>query len=223
MLSMLLAMAVDPGALLATYNRPDAAGVSILVRRDGQTLFRRSYGLADVEAKRAATPQTNYRLASISKQFTATAILTLVQEKRIQLDDPIATYLPGLPPGITVRHLLAHQSGLADYENHLPPGEFQVKDAEVLAILRQLPDLLTPPSTKYAYSNSGYSLLALLVEKITGQRYADALRERVLKPAGMLRSVAHEDGRDTRRRASLRLRRGRHATHGPKPHQRRIG
>ena len=197
MLSMLLAMAVDPGALLSTYDRPDAAGISVLVRHDGQTLFRRSYGLAEVETKRAATPQTNYRLASISKQFTATTILTLVQEKRIQLDDPIATYLPGLPAGITVRHLLTHQSGLADYENHLPPGAFQVKDAEALTILRKMPDLLAPPGTKYAYSNSGYSLLASLVEKITGQQYADALRQRVLKPAGMLRSVAHEDGRDT--------------------------
>ena len=192
-----LLAAVDPGALLATYDRPDVAGISVLVRHEGQTLFRRSYGLADVEAKRTATPQTNYRLASISKQFTATTVLTLVQEKRIQLDDPIATYLTGLPSGITVRHLLTHQSGLADYEDHLPPGEFQVKDAEVLTILRQLPDLLTLPGTKYAYSNSGYSLLASLVEKITGQRYADALRERVLKPAGMLRSVAHEDGRDS--------------------------
>ncbi len=197
MLPMLLAKAVDPSALLSTYDRPDAAGVSVLVRHDGQILFRRSYGLADVEAKRAATPQTNYRLASISKQFTATTILTLVQARRIGLDDPIATYLTGLPPGITVRHLLTHQSGLADYEDHLPPGESQVKDAGVLTILRQLPDLLAPPGTKYAYSNSGYSLLASLVEKITGQRYADALRDRVLKPAGMLRSVAHEDGRDT--------------------------
>ena len=74
-----LLAAVDPGALLSTYDRPDLAGVSVLVRHDGQTLFRRSYGLAEVEAKRVATPQTNYRLASISKQFTATAVLTLVQ------------------------------------------------------------------------------------------------------------------------------------------------
>ena len=197
MLSFLLALAVDPSGLFAAYDRPDAAGVSVLVRHDGQTLFRRSYGLADVETKRAAMSQTNYRLASISKQFTATTVLTLVQEKRIQLDHPIATYVPGLPVGITVRHLLTHQSGLADYEDHLPAGEFQVKDAEVLTILRQLPDLLAPPGTKYAYSNSGYSLLASLVEKVTGQQYADVLRERVLKPAGMLRSVAHEDGRDT--------------------------
>ncbi len=195
-------MAVDPGAIFAPYDRPGASGISVLIRHNAQTLFRHSYGLADVEAKRAATAQTNYRLASISKQFTATTVLTLVQEKKIQLDGPIATYLPGLPAGITIKHLLTHQSGLADYEDHLAsgelaPGEFQVKDADVLAILQSVPKLLAPPGTKYAYSNSGYSLLALLVEKVTGQRYADALRERVLKPAGMLRSVAHEDGRDT--------------------------
>ena len=197
MLSLLLALAVDPSGLFASYDRPDAPGVSVLVRHEGRTLFEHSYGLADVEAKQAATPRTNYRLASVSKQFTATAVLTLVQEKRLKLDDPIATYLPGLPAGITVRHLLSHQSGLADYEDHLPPGEFQVQDADVLKILQQVPELLAAPGTKYAYSNSGYSLLALLVEKVTGQSYADALRDRVLKPAGMSRSVAHEEGRDT--------------------------
>lgn len=197
MVALLLAFAVDPSSLLATYDRADAPGLSVLVRHNGRTLFQRSYGLAEVETKRAATPRTNYRLASVSKQFTATAILTLVQEKRLKLDDAVAGYLPGLPAGIMVRHLLTHQSGLADYEDHLPPGEAQVKDADVLTMLQKVPDLLAPPGTKYAYSNSGYALLALIVEKVTGKRYADALRERVLRPAGMSRSVAHEEGRDT--------------------------
>jgi CubicO group peptidase (beta-lactamase class C family) len=194
---MLAVTAVDPGPVFAAYDRAGAPSVSVLVRHDGQKIFEHSYGLADVEAKRAATPRTNYRLASVSKQFTATAVLTLVQEKRLRLDDPIDIYLPGLPSGINVKHLLTHQSGLADYEDHLPPGDFQVKDADVLSILQKVPTLLTPPGAKYAYSNSGYSLLALLVEKITGQRYADALDARVLKPAGMKNSVAHEEGRDT--------------------------
>ena len=197
MFLLLVALAVDPSPLFTAYDKADAPGISVLVRHDGQTLFRHSYGLADVEAKRPATPRTNYRLASVSKQFTATTVLTLVQEKKLQLDDAVSTYLPGLPAGITVRHLLTHQSGLADYEDHMPPGDFPVKDSDVLGILRKVPELLAPPGAKYAYSNSGYSLLAMLVEKITGQRYADALREHVLKPAGMSHTVAHEEGRDT--------------------------
>lgn len=196
MFAVLLTLAVDPSALFVNY-RPDAPGVSVLVRHEGKKLFEHSYGLADAEAKRAATPRTNYRLASVSKHFTATAILTLMQEKKLKLEDPIATYLPGLPPGITIKHLLTHQSGLADYEDHLPAGDFQVHDSDVLTILQKVPDLLAPPGTKYAYSNSGYALLALLVEKITGQRYAEALRERVLKPAGMRNTLAHEEGNDT--------------------------
>ncbi len=194
---MLLAVAADPSALLAPYDRPDAPGLSVLVRHNGQPVFRHSYGLADVEGRVKATPETNYRLASVSKHLTATTILTLVQEKKVALEDPVAKYLPGLPAGITVKHLLTHQSGLADYEDHLPPGDFQVKDADVLTILQKVPELLTPPGSKYAYSNSGYALLALIVEKVTGQRYADALAARVLKRAGMKQTVAHEEGRDT--------------------------
>ena len=100
MLSFLLALAVDPRGLFAAYDRPDAAGVSVLVRHDGQTLFRRSYGLAEVENKRAATSQTNYRLASISKQFTATTVLTLVQENGSNWMTRLRLTCQGYPPAL---------------------------------------------------------------------------------------------------------------------------
>lgn len=171
--------------------------MSVLVIKDGKTVLKKSFGLADVEAKVKATPQTNYRLASVSKQFTAACILSLVDDGKLKLTTPLAELIPGLPAGITVHHLLTHHSGLADYEDHMPPGSQQVLDADVVTILRGVPKLLAAPGEKYAYSNSGYAILAQIVEKVSGEKYEDYLQRRILKRAGMKHSVAHLEGKDT--------------------------
>ena len=111
--------------LMSAY-RGNVPGASVLVIRDGTIVFRRAYGLSDLDRRVAATPATNYRLASMTKQFTAAAILLLAQEARLSLDDPIRKWLPTLPTAaapITVRHLLTHVSGLVDYEEIIPEGQ----------------------------------------------------------------------------------------------------
>ena len=183
--------------VLGEYDRPDAPSVSVLVIKDGRTALKRSYGLADLESKTKATPATNYRLASVSKQFTAAAVLSLIDDGKLELTTPLAQLIPGLPAGITVHHLLTHHSGLADYEDHMPPGTHQVLDADVIAILRGVPKLLAEPGAKYAYSNSGYAVLAQIVEKVSGEKYEDYLQRRILRRAGMKHSVAHREGKDT--------------------------
>ncbi|KGQ20782.1 Beta-lactamase [Lysobacter dokdonensis DS-58] len=179
----------------------DGPGASVLVVRDGKSIERRSYGFADLEAKTAITPHTNFRLASVSKQFNAAAILLLAQDGKLSIDDPIKRFLPTLPKeddAITIRHLLTHTSGLIDYEDLMDPKDTsQIHDRGVLRLLEQERKHYFTPGTAYRYSNSGYALLALIVERASGQRYADFLRTRIFDKLGMRDTVAYENGIST--------------------------
>ncbi|WP_372014527.1 serine hydrolase domain-containing protein [Pseudoxanthomonas sp. 10H] len=210
----LLALAMLSGTPAAPAGDPVAAvdalmrdydgrvpGAAVLVLRDGEPLLRRGYGLADLEAGVATSPETNYRLASVTKQFTAAAILLLAEDGRLTLEDPVKRWLPSLPAAaeaVTVRQLLSHTSGLVDYEEHVP-ADFagQLHDADVLRILEGQDRTYFPPGSAYRYSNSGYALLALVVGRASGQDFATFLRRRIFQPLGMRSSVAHQDGVDT--------------------------
>lgn len=173
-------------------------GAAVAVLSDGAFIFRRAYGLANVESRVAATPETNYRLASMTKQFTAAAILLLREDGRVSIDDPVRRWLPTLPVSadeMIIRHLLTHTSGLIDYEDLIPEGtDAQLHDADVLRLLEGENRRYFTPGTKYRYSNSGYALLALTVEKASGKRFADFLRSEIFIPLGMTTTVAHEEG-----------------------------
>src|SRR5205823_2122416 len=142
-------------------------------------------------------PGTNYRLASVTKQFTAACILLL----GLPLDDPITKYLASLPAyanAITVKHLLTHTSALLAYEDLLPPGTTrQAKAADVLDLLSKESTTYFPPGTQYRYSNTGYAFLALIVERVSGQRFADFLRTHIFEPSGRKNSIALEEGIST--------------------------
>jgi CubicO group peptidase (beta-lactamase class C family) len=188
--------AVD--SLLADYAKPGAPGASVVVVRDGRILLERAYGLADVEAHVRATPRTDYRLASLTKEFTATAVMLLADEGKLSFDDPVSRWLPGLPAyahGVTVRHLLTHTSGLWAYEDFVPDSQtYQVKDRDALHLIARADSLYFPPGTAFRYSNTGYALLALVVEAASGVPFARFMRERVFIPAGMRNTVAFEAG-----------------------------
>lgn len=190
----------DIGALMKQYDG-NVPGASLLVVHNGKSVVRRSWGFADLGAHIAANPQTNYRLASVTKQFTATAILLLAQDNKLFLSDKISKYLPSLPKSdssITLHHLLTHTSGLIDYEDLMAEGTTkQVHDADVLNLLESADSLHFAPGTKYQYSNTGYSLLALIVERVSGKSFADFLHDRIFIPLGMTNTVAHRDGFDT--------------------------
>src|SRR4249919_251296 len=193
-------MAQDIDALMRDYTG-HVPGASVLVVRDGVPIVRRSYGYADLDAHVPATPATNYRLASVSKQFTAASILLLMEDGRLRLDDPVRHWLPTLPEAVdavTLRHLLTHTAGLIDYEDVMDPAsDVQVHDADVLALLEGQPRTYFPPGSDYRYSNSGYALLSLVVERASGMRYADFLHARIFEPLGMQNTVAFEAGRST--------------------------
>ena len=185
-------------SIFAAYNHPDTPGASIVVVRDGVVAFDAAYGMADLEVKVRATPRTDYRLASLTKQFTATAIMLLIQDGKLRLDQPVAAVLPGFPSSarsVTVRQLLTHTSGLWAYEEFVPDTQsVQVTDHDVLSLIGRADSTYFTPGTQYRYSNSGYVVLALIVEAVSHRPFAAFLRERIFAPLHMNSTVAYRAG-----------------------------
>ena len=188
-------------ALFADYARPDIPGASVLVLKEGEVVYRKAFGLADLEGGVPATPATNYRLASVTKQFTALAVLLLVDEGRISLYTRLTDLFPEFPAygqAMTVRHLLTHTSGLIDYEDHIPDTTtIPVRDRDVLASMMGQDSTYFQPGSQFRYSNSAYAVLAMLVERVSGQTFAAFLHDRLFEPLRMIETVAFEDGIST--------------------------
>ncbi|HET6633260.1 MAG TPA: serine hydrolase domain-containing protein [Rhodanobacteraceae bacterium] len=185
-------------ALMSRYSG-DVPGASLLVIKDGKPRIRRGYGYADLERQVRATPATNYRLASLTKQFTAAAILLLAQDGTLQLDDPLRQWIPELPAsdaGITLYHLLTHTSGLVDYEDLIPAGTTsQISDADVLRMIASQHRLYFAPGSDYRYSNGGYVLLGLIIERASGMTLPAFLQKRIFAPLGMHDTLLYEHHR----------------------------
>jgi CubicO group peptidase (beta-lactamase class C family) len=174
----------------------EVPGASVLVIHSAREIVRRCYGCADLESRTTVTPATNFRLASITKQFTAAAILLLAQEGRLTLDDAVHHWLPSLPDRrITIRQLLAHTSGLIDYEDLIPTTwTHQLHDQDVLRLIEAQTRSYFAPGSAYRYSNGGYALLSLIVARASGASFASFLRDRIFFPLGMQGSIAYEEG-----------------------------
>lgn len=193
-------------AIFRDYNRPDAPGASVIVISRGKVLFKKSYGLADPEKKTKSTTQTNYRLASCTKQFTAMAIMILAERNKLSYDSRLTDFFPDFPTygkQVSVRHLLNHTSGLADYEDVMPASAtIPLTDNDVLRMMEQQDHTYFPPGSQFRYSNSGYVLLGLIVEKASGMSFADFLRKNIFGPLHMDHTVLyHRDDHTDRRRA----------------------
>jgi len=188
----------DMDRLFADYRPDGTPGASVMVIRDGQIEDVRSYGVADLETGALITPSTNFRLASMTKQFTATAILMLMEEGKLALDDPIRKYFPEFPSftdSVTIRHLLQHTSGIEDYEplygDRFPE---QILDRGVVDIISRTEGTYFPPGSEYRYSNSAYAILAVLVEDLSGQPFPRFLEQRIFAPLGMSATIAYRRG-----------------------------
>lgn len=186
--------------LFDDYRGAERPGAAVLVIQDGRRVLERTYGVADVATGEPITPATNFRLASITKQFTAMAILMLVDAGDLALDTTLGELFPDsddVVAPLTVRQLLQHQSGLPDYEPMVDAEGAQVLDRDVLALMLDADALEFEPGTEYRYSNSGYAVLAMIVETVSGRSFAEFLEERVFDPIGMDATVAFEDGIST--------------------------
>ncbi|MGH8179500.1 MAG: serine hydrolase domain-containing protein [Steroidobacteraceae bacterium] len=176
-----------------------APGASLLVIKDGKPVVQRAFGMADLEQDTEAMPQTDYRLASVTKQFTAAAILLLRQDGKLSLHDSVRKWLPELPQGdraITIDDMLRHASGLIDYEDLIPSDtKGQVSDADVLRLLSKETRLYFKPGTGYRYSNSGYVLLGLVIERASHETLPRFLKTRIFDPLGMTHTLLYEHAR----------------------------
>jgi len=185
-------------ALMSRY-AGEVPGASLLVVRDGKALVRRGYGYANLEKRVKAGPETNYRLASVTKQFTAACILLLKQDGKLRLDDRVRKWLPELPSSddeITIYDLLTHTSGLIDYEDLIPANRItQLDDADVLNLIAAQHRLYFEPGSAHRYSNGGFVLLGLIVQRISGMDLADFMRKRIFQPLGMEHTLMYEHHR----------------------------
>lgn len=161
-------------------------GLSLAVVKQGEIIYAKGYGFANLEHQVPAKSETVFQLASVAKQFTATGVMLLAQEGKLKVDDSITKYFPDAPKewqSMTIRHLLVHTSGIAGY-----PSDFDYRkdysEDDFLDIMFKAP-LLTKPGQTWAYSDMGYVLLGILIHKVSGQFYGDYLQEKVFKPLGM--------------------------------------
>jgi D-alanyl-D-alanine carboxypeptidase len=187
-------------ALLAPQFAADQPGAAVLVRKGDRVLLRKAYGMADLAKARPVQPDMVFRLGSITKQFTATAIMILVDEGKLSVGDDIRKHLPGYPTHdatITVEHLLTHTSGIPSYTELPGFPQRMAQDIEPAALVEQFKNLPLefPPGTRMKYSNSGYHLLGLIIEKVSGLGYADFIARRIFAPLGMTHSGYGDDPR----------------------------
>lgn len=199
--------------IIAQIKRLHVPGASIAIVRDGRITKAQGYGFANLELGSPATKETVYEIGSTSKQFTATAIMMLVEEGKVRLDDTITKYFPEAPQawrGITIRHLLTHTSGI---QNHVAVPHwldvfrtnlaFETAPSrdELLKMFFKLP-LEFQPGEAWAYDNTGYYLLGIIIEKASGKSYWQFLDERIFKPLGMNATRSTDPQPIARNRAS---------------------
>ena len=179
-------------------------GVAVAIARDGQTIYSKAYGLAEMEHLVPNTTETIFEAGSVSKQFTAAAILLLIQDGKMSVNDDVRKYVPELPQydaPITIRHLLSHTSGLKDWGALYGltgwPRTTRVYTQELSwdIVFRQK-SLNFTPGSQYSYSNSNYVLLVLITERVSGKRFAEFTRERLFEPLGMKDTRWRDNHRD---------------------------
>ena len=201
------AVAAKPSQLDSIFARlagGRSPGAAVLVRKNDRTIVQRGYGVRDLRTFVPIDAATNFRLASFTKQFTAMAVMLLVHDGKLRYDERLTEIFPDFPEygrAITLRHLLTHTSGLPDYEDLMSGGPWtesrQIQDDEVLALLEGHPAPKFEAGASWAYSNSGYVTLGLIVAKVSGVRFRDFLSRRIFQPLHMDHTLVYVQGRNT--------------------------
>jgi CubicO group peptidase (beta-lactamase class C family) len=189
-------------ALFAAWDKPDAPGAALAVVQNGEAVCKRGYGMANLEYAVPITPSTIFHAASLSKQFTSFAINLLALEGKLSLDDELHTHFPefgdfGMP--ITLRHLRHHTSGLRDQWSMLQLAGWRMEDViteqDILDLAWRQRELNFQPGAEHLYCNTGYTLLAVIVKRVSGQSLRDFTQERIFVPLGMTNTHFHDDHR----------------------------
>lgn len=184
-------------AIMADYS--DGPGGAIMVVQDGEIVFQNGYGYANVENEEPITPDTVFHLGSVGKQFTAMAVMILSERGDVNLDSPIIAYLPELSwadDGVTVRSLLHHTSGIMGYDDSdelydaLSVSADMPGNSDLIRVLAENGSMLTEPGETFNYSNTGYDVLGAMIERVSGQTYAEFMNDKVFAPLGMSNTFA---------------------------------
>jgi CubicO group peptidase (beta-lactamase class C family) len=204
-LAMLAVMACSPAEQQPAPSTEDAVttvfeplneglqpGAAVLVMKDGEVVYREGFGFADLENKVRITPESVFRLGSVSKQFTTMAIMVLAEQGKLDYDDLLSKHIPELDswPGVTLRHMMYHTSGIPDfyerdfYADYDPEGPM-VQNDMLVEVMARYPEPDFAPGEKYVYNNAAYDLLPVVVQRVTGESFYDFVRREVLAPAGM--------------------------------------
>lgn len=182
-------------ALFSKFDTGKQPGIAVLVKHNDKFVYQRGFGFADLTEDKRITPETLFRLASVSKQFTAAAILKLSEQGRVSLNDTVSEYIPELSPysGVTIQHLLNHTAGLPDYYDQykFDPGTIP-SNSDIGLALKQLAAPQFRPGERFEYSNSGYEMLALLVERVSGMPFREFMREQLFAPSGMNTALVYD-------------------------------
>ncbi len=186
--------------VFAEWDKPDSPGAALSVIRDGEIIYKRGYGMANLEYDIPIAPTTIFDIASVSKQFAGFAIATLLHEGKLSLDDDIRMHLPDVPDfgeKITIRHLVHHTSGLRDWVQALVIAGGEMDDVisfkHILKMVRRQKELNFEPGTAFLYSNTGYNLLAEIVETTTGDSFREWTDANIFKPLAMTNTHFHDD------------------------------
>ncbi len=196
--------------IFAGIVKPGEPGLAVLVKKDGRVVFERGYGVKQLRTGSKIDTKTNFRLASVTKQFTAMAVMLLVHDKKLSYETTVWEIFPKFPEygkKITVRQLLNHTSGLPDYEDLMDAAEKakgpiwspekQIQDAEVLTLLEGATKGKFAPATRWDYSNSGYVLLGAIVTQVSGKAFGEFLQERIFAPLKMSGTAAYQEDKNT--------------------------
>jgi CubicO group peptidase (beta-lactamase class C family) len=192
-------------ALIKSKVNPKEPGLAVMVIKDGSVLFNKAYGVADLSTGLPMRADTPFYIASIAKQFTAAAIIMLAEKGRLSYDDQLVKYFPelkGFASTINLRQMLTHTSGLIDHLDVIKDNNAGWKNKDVVQLLLRENRVLFQPGEKWSYSNSAYVLLAMIVEKVTGEKFSAFLKKNIFTPLGMKHTfVVDEAGANTSGRA----------------------
>ncbi len=187
-------------AIFSEWDKPDSPGCALAVIRDGEIVYKRGYGYANLEYDIPITTTTVFDIGSTSKQFTALCIVLLAKQGKLSLDDDVKEYLPEIPqyePPITIRHLIHHTSGIRDYLTLMDLAgmryENEYPDNEIISLICQQKELNFEPGEEYLYTNSGYLILAEIVKRVSGTSLREFAEEWIFNPLGMKKTHFHDD------------------------------
>jgi CubicO group peptidase (beta-lactamase class C family) len=192
-------------SILCSIYTNDKPGAAIAVVRNGEVVFKKGYGIADLDSKKPITSSTNFNICSMTKQFTAYGILMLASEKKLSLDDKIVKYFPDfnskVSGAVTIRHLLTHSSGIVDHYDYVDKTLFkEFWDKDVLNAIKSVDSVYFPVGSQYRYSNTAFCLLSLIIEHVSGYSFPEFIKKYIFRPLNMNNSdVINPDFKNSER------------------------